>query len=228
MLLFLIEVITLKNCSVTVFNMVTCASCVLRKTIIFQGNVLVTLSLFFQAMKKKDTKDIKIRVIEVILDNGTKEYLATNLFDSTITQSMFQELYFYRWPVELKYKELKSRLAIEEFSGATTTSVFQEFYINMLLSNLSSLIKNQADEEIEISAKSSNKYRYQANRAFIIGFMKRLLPKILCTISTIDEINRLYSEAVRNRSQIMPGRTFKRKKNKAKGRTHFNHQKVSF
>ena len=109
----------------------------------------------------------------------------------------------------LKYKELKSRLTIEEFSGATTTSVFQEFYINMLLSNLSSLIKNQADEEIEISAKSSNKYRYQAKRAFIIGFMKRLLPKILCTISTIDEINRLYSEAVRNRSQIMPGRTFK-------------------
>ena len=178
--------------------------------------------------EKKDTKDIKIRVIEVILDNGTKEYLATNLFDSTITQSMFQELYFYRWPVELKYKELKSRLAIEEFSGATTTSVFQQFYINMLLSNLSSLIKNQADEDIEISAKSSNKYRYQAKRAFIIGFMKKLLPKILCTISTIDEINRLYSEAVRNRSQIMPGRTFKRKKNKAKGRTHFNHQKVSF
>lgn len=80
----------------------------------------------------------------------------------------------------------------------------------MLLSNLSSLIKNQA------------------NCAFIIGFMKRLLPKILCTISTIDEINRLYSEAVHNRSQIMPGRTFKRKKNKAKGRTHFNNQKVSF
>lgn len=58
--------------------------------------------------------------------------------------------------------------------------------------------------------------------------MKRLLPKILCTFSTIDEINRLYSEAVRSRSQIMPGRTFKRKKNKANGRTHFNNQKVSF
>ena len=43
---------------------------------------------------------------------------------------------------------------------------------------------------------------------------------------TIDD--RLYSEADRNRSQIMPDRTFKRKKNKAKGRTHFNNQKVSF
>lgn len=89
---------------------------------------------------------------------------------------MFRELYFYRWPVETKYKELKSRLAIEEFSGATTTSVLQEFYINVLLSNLSSLIKNQVDEEI----------------------------------------------------QIMPGRTFRRKKNKAIGRTHFNNKKVAF
>ena len=29
-----------------------------------------------------------------------------------------------------------------------------------------SLIKNEADEEIQISAKSTNKFRYQANRAF--------------------------------------------------------------
>lgn len=75
------------------------------------------------------TEDIDIRVIEVILDDGTKEYLATNLFDKTITRDMFRELYFYRWPVETKYKELKSRFAIEEFNGATTISVFQEFYI---------------------------------------------------------------------------------------------------
>lgn len=89
--------------------------------------------------EKDGTEDIRIRVIEVILNDGTKEYLATNLFDSHISQQMFRELYFYRWPVETKYKELKSRLAIEEFSGATTTSVLQEFYINALLSNLSSL-----------------------------------------------------------------------------------------
>ena len=97
---------------------------------------------------------------EVTLANGTKEYLATNLFDPSITQQMFQELYFYRWPVETKYKELKSRLAIEEFSGATTVSVFQEFYISLLLSNLSSLIKNQVDEEIQITANNSNKHHF--------------------------------------------------------------------
>ena len=178
--------------------------------------------------EKDRTEDTKIRVIEVILNDGTKEYLATNLFDSHISQQMFRELYFYRWPVETKYKELKSRLAIEEFSGATTTSVLQEFYINVLLSNLSSLIKNQVDEEIQITAKSTNKYRYQANRAFIIGRIKTIVPKILCNLFDLSVIDRLYKESLRCRSQIMHGRTFRRKKNKAIGRTHFNNKKVAF
>ena len=178
--------------------------------------------------EKDRTEDTKIRVIEVILNDGTKEYLATNLFDSHISQQMFRELYFYRWPVETKYKELKSRLAIEEFSGATTTSVLQEFYINVLLSNLSSLIKDQVDEEIQITAKSTNKYRYQANRAFIIGRIKTIVPKILCNLFDLSVIDRLYKESLRCRSQIMPERTFRRKKNKAIGRTHFNNKKVAF
>ena len=178
--------------------------------------------------EKDRTEDTKIRVIEVILNAGTKEYLATNLFDSHISQQMFRELYFYRWPVETKYKELKSRLAIEEFSGSTTTSVLQEFYINVLLSNLSSLIKNQVDEEIQITAKSTNKYRYQANRAFIIGRVKTIVSKILCNLFDLSALDILYKESLRCRSQIMPGRTFRRKKNKAIGRTHFNNKKVAF
>ena len=178
--------------------------------------------------EKDGTEDVRIRVIEVILNDGTKEYLATNLFDSHISQQMFRELYFYRWPVETKYKELKSRLAIEEFSGATTTSVLQEFYINVLLSNLSSLIKNQVDEKIQITAKSTNKYRYQANRAFIIGRIKTIVPKILSNLFDLSAIDRLYKDSLRCRSQIMPGRTFRRKKNKAIGRTHFNNKKVAF
>ena len=178
--------------------------------------------------KNNGTSDIEIRVIEVTLANGTKEYLATNLFDPSITQQMFQELYFYRWPVETKYKELKSRLAIEEFSGATTVSVFQEFYISLLLSNLSSLIKNQVDEEIQITANNSNKYKYQANRAFIIGRIKTIFPKILCDIFDNTAIDRLFLDSLRRKSQIIPGRSFRRKKNKAKGRTHFKNQKVAF
>lgn len=177
---------------------------------------------------KDGTHDISVRVIEVTLSTGEKEYLATNLFDSSITQEMFRELYFYRWPVETKYKELKCRFSMEEFSGATKISVFQEFYINMLLSNIVSLVKNQADEEIDITVKSTNKHRYQANRTFIIGQIKRLIPRILCGICDLAIIDSLLSEAARHRSQVLPGRSFKRKRNKAVGRTHFRNRKVAF
>ena len=124
-------------------------------------------------------------------------------------------------------KELKSRFAMEEFSGATATSIIQEFYINMLLSNLVSLIKNDADEEIDITSKSSNKFRYQANRAFIIGRIKIIFPKILCDLSELPVIEKLYKEAVRCRSQILPGRSFPRKKLKSKGRSHFRNKKAA-
>ena len=181
-----------------------------------------------QGTSKEGTSDVTIRVLEIPLDDGTKEYLATNLFDPAVTKDMFQELYFYRWPVELKYKELKSRFAMEEFSGATAVSIQQEFYINMLLSNLASLIKNEADEEIQISAKSTNKFRYQANRAFIIGRIKSIIPKILCGLFELSIIEQLYTDAVRCRSQLLPGRSFPRKKLKSKGRSHFRNKKVSF
>ena len=37
---------------------------------------------------------------------------------------------------------------MKEFSGATPVSVEQEFYINMLYSNLCAIVKNDADEKI--------------------------------------------------------------------------------
>ena len=181
-----------------------------------------------QGTSKEGTSDVLIRVLEIPLDDGTKEYLATNLFDPAVTKDMFRELYFYRWPVELKYKELKSRFAMEEFSGATAVSIQQEFYINMLLSNLAALIKNEADEEIQISAKSTNKFRYQANRAFIIGRIKSIVPKILCGLFELSIIEQLYTDAVRCRSQLLPGRSFPRKKLKSKGRSQFRNKKASF
>ena len=97
---------------------------------------------------------------------------------------------------------MKSRLAIEEFSRATTTSVLQEFYINVLLSNLSSLIKNQVDEEIQITDKSTNKYRYQTNQAFIIGRIKTIVPKILSNLFDLSAIDRLYKDPLRYRLYI--------------------------
>lgn len=178
---------------------------------------------------KSGTKDIKIRVISVKLDSGEYEYLATNIFDKSFTSAMFRELYFLRWPCETKYLELKEKLQIEEFNGATPVAITQEFYINLLLSNLSALMKASADDMISENSKSSNRYRYQSNRAFIIGQMKLLLPKMFFGLSPVSScLEDILSDASLNKSQIQPGRKFKRKSKKDNKRTHFRNRKTCF
>lgn len=62
------------------------------------------------------------------------------------------------------------------------------------------------------TAKDTNKYRYQAKRAFIIGRMKKCVPKILCDLCNFEVIKQLYEDAYRCCSQIISGRSFRRKK----------------
>ena len=172
------------------------------------------------------TNDIEVRVIEVTLDDGSKEYLATNLEDPAITPDMFKELYFMRWPIESKYYELKERLDIESFNGATSTSVVQEFYLNMLLANIVALIKSHVDSMIDKTANPKNKYRYQANRSFITGRLKKTLPISLFLPDKTNLIDNLIDLAVKCRSQIQPGRSSVRRKQNGVRRTHFRNRKA--
>lgn len=173
------------------------------------------------------TDDCRIRVIAVPLNDGVIEYLGTNIFDQSFTKEDFKELYFLRWNVEKKYDELKNRLLMEEFSGATSISVEQEFYINLLYANLASLVKSHADIAIDKKANPDNEYRYQANRSFIYGRLKVLLTPFLCKCSSgIDTINRLFESASRSKSQIQPDRSSPRNRIKTE-RTHFNNRKTA-
>ena len=174
------------------------------------------------------TNDIEVRVIEVILDDGSKEYLATNLDDPSIKPSMFKELYFMRWPIECKYYELKERLDIESFNGATSTSVMQEFYLNMLLANISALIKCRVDSLIDKTANPRNKYRYQANRSFITGRLKRMLPMLLFFPDKEHLIEEIITLAFKCRSQIQPGRSSVRRKQNGVRRTHYRNRKTAY
>ena len=138
-------------------------------------------------------------MISIPLESGVTEYLATTVFDESITAVDFKELYFLRWSLESKYAELKNQFLLEEFSGATSTSIEQEFYINLLLSNMVSMIKSSADKEIEKTARPNNKYRYQANRAFIIARVKWFLSRYLSSDITIALLTEIYSDACVNR-----------------------------
>ena len=178
---------------------------------------------------KAGTEDIPVRIISVKLDSGEYEYLATNIFDTSFTTDMFRELYFLRWPIEVKYLELKERLGIEDFNGATPVSIIQEFYIKLLFSNLSALIKSSADDIIDKNGKPTNKYRYQSNRSFVIGQIKTMFPRMVFGLRDItDTLDEILHDAAKAKSQIQPGRKFKRKEKKDKKRTHFRNRKPAY
>lgn len=158
----------------------------------------------------EDGKTVQVRVLHVELDDGTDECIVTNILDPAMTPAMFKELYFRRWKIESKYHELKNQLELEEFSGAVPTNVEQDFFIHLLFMNLCALLKSEADEKIRQEKKKRN-YEYQANRAYIIGRLKKHLARLLSGGETIPVIlAQFVKEAVKKRSQIQPNRTSKR------------------
>lgn len=88
----------------------------------------------------------KVRVVKIQISDNETEVLVTNIYEDNIMPLQFKELYFLRWGVESKYKELKSSLKIEEFSGTKPIAIEQDFYASIYLSMISSLIKKDADD----------------------------------------------------------------------------------
>lgn len=67
--------------------------------------------IYFQYKKM----EYPLRVIKFLLPGGQVETLLTNLFDEDYGVEDFKELYFKRWGIEGKYRELKVLLKIENF-----------------------------------------------------------------------------------------------------------------
>lgn len=82
-----------------------------------------------------------LRIIYFTLSDGTTEYLVTNITDQTFTIDTFKDLYFLRWGIESRYKELKMSYKLEAFSGYKPEIIKQDFYAAIYLSNLSSIKK---------------------------------------------------------------------------------------
>ncbi|MFR8220769.1 MAG: transposase [Blautia faecis] len=145
--------------------------------------------------------------------NEEAEYLVTNITDPSISPALLYNLYFERWNIETKYRELKEWWELEEFTGTSCNSIEQELYINLLFSNLAALVKTEADSIVKQKAFIKNKWAYQSKRTFIIGEVKALVPQLLfMSIEILPVITNLILKASKKRSQIHPGRCYERSK----------------
>ena len=108
---------------------------------------------------------MKVRFVQVTLDNGMIEVLATNILDDKVLQtSDFMELYARRWGIETYYDVLKNRLSLENFTGLTALAVKQDFYATIFLANYEAMLVYDTNVELQEKA-GDNKYAQQVNKA---------------------------------------------------------------
>jgi hypothetical protein len=83
--------------------------------------------------------------------------------------------------VEEDYKILKYRLQIENFSGKTVHSVYQDFHAKVFSKNLTAVIATTSREEI-IKKSENLKYHHQLNFAQALAKMKDTIVFIILIV----------------------------------------------
>ena len=174
-----------------------------------------------------------VRILRFRLKTGEYEYLATNLFDRKFTIEVFKELYFQRWQIETKIKQVKSRFQLENFSGYSEEAIDQDFLIAVFYSNLLEILRSEVDKQISdilASEDCDRKYHYAAGEGILASRLKAYLPDILSGSCGIEQmVKKIISCAVMrsNWTQVMPGRHCARCV-KQPGRKFCHNNKFSF
>lgn len=172
-----------------------------------------------KALIMKGCKEtIKLRLIKVELNTGEKEYLVTSLLDREHFEiEDFKYIYNQRWNQEIYYDFQKNIIQIENFSGKTVESIYQDYHSRILVGNLHSMILEEADERIaeEVSRNKKLKYpEYKSNRAVTYGIMKDRIYNLLNEDNTNweEEYDELVTLAVKHKIPIIKNRHFPRQK----------------
>jgi hypothetical protein len=155
---------------------------------------------------------IKARLIRIELDSGEVEVLATCLVDDTAyPATVFKELYHKRWPVEENYKVMKSRIEIENFTGKSVHTVYQDFHAKVFTMNLTAILAHPAQRAVEQECWG-RKYAYQINMTNALSKMKDTVVLLIQHATILPILERLWQVLTQTIEPIRPGRSYPRVK----------------
>ena len=163
-----------------------------------------------------DRKPIKVRLVRIELPCGNTEVLVTSLCnqDKYIFKDIM-DLYGLRWGAEEEIKKYMQRLLVEFFSSIKQNGILQDFYANVFMLNLVSLLAMPIKDEIHASSCHC-KYLQQINWSSAINDVrKRLALLFLRSVNKISLIiESIWKSFKINTEAIKPGRKFPRDKRK--------------
>ena len=125
-------------------------------------------------------KIIRVRLLKQTTRSGEVRVYATSLLDEqAYSRTSIINLYKQRWGVEEAYKTLKARLDVIHFSGKTVKAVQQDFYANVFLISLTSILKFDIKPVLKRKKETQNKERRIPiiNNTYAISQVKVLLKK---------------------------------------------------
>jgi hypothetical protein len=124
-------------------------------------------------------------------------------------------LYDTRWSVEKEIKKFMQRLVVEFFSSIKENRILQDFYANIFMLNLVSILAEPVYEQINGSHKG-RKYRRKINWTSALGDVReRLVLLFIRGVNKVDGILKsIWGSFKINTEAIKPGRKFPRDKRK--------------
>lgn len=188
-------------------------------------DTIVNLPATYKAIKGLEKKQIKIspqtqikvRLVKVRLDSGEDEILITNLYEKEIyTISDLKKLYFMRWPIETCYGYLKNELQIECFSGINPICIEQDFYANIVVFNLQSIIEKESEGYLQ-AINRQRKVEYKINKNISWAMLKgRIIDLFIKSDQTGFLLRELISLFEKHLEPVKFGRKFPRTKKSIK------------
>lgn len=173
-----------------------------------------------------DIFPIKVRLIRVELTSGETEILITSLLDKKkFSHDLFADLYFERWAIEEDYKIMKCRIQIENFSGKTVHSVYQDFHAKVFSKNLTMMIVTSTHPELK-KRTENRKYEHHINFTQALSGMKNHIVLLLWRPyeKICDIVTKLQALMLTCIESIRPGRTYERNFNKKNKKFHLEYR----
>ena len=172
---------------------------------------------------------MKIRFIQVILNDGTVEVLATNILSKKILKTEdFKELYAKRWGIETYYDVLKNRLSLENFTGKTALAIRQDFHATIFLTNYESMLVYDSNLELLDKSKSNN-YAQKVNKAVSFNAIKHEAFNIFYGSEDLaTQMEQLKELFLMNTVLVRPNRKTPPRLDKSKYSSSIAHKAVQF
>jgi hypothetical protein len=175
-------------------------------------------------------REVTVRFVRVILSTGEIEVLVTSVMNEHLKEDDFREVYGLRWGIETYFSRIKERLNLENFSGKSVESVFQDLYSTILISNLETVITEDTNEEF--SQKKNGKYFKKVNKAVSYNLIKNQMFNLLYdrNLNTSETLAGMLNLFKQSPIQIRQNRHVERNKSGAyrKLRHHKTVKKICF